>query len=114
MTTPFVITNSAELAANSTYAPTLEYVAPGIVTIIDRLAAYGQPWYDSLLQNVFAINATPEQKDVLIALGERAKAGQPPPALAELMEGTGVKPAPDARKLIAGISALITLANILG
>lgn len=114
MTAPFVISDNAELAAKSSYAQSLEYVAPGIVPIIDRLAVYGQPWYESLQQNVFSINATSEQKEILIALSERAKSGQPPPTNEELFKGSDVKPAPDIKKLIGGIGALITLANILG
>ncbi len=114
MTTVFTPTPNQKLASTSDYIYALEYVAPGLVVILDNLASYNQAWFDTLLQNLYAINSTAEQQTILMGLAERAKAGQPPPDVSELTPGADIVPKADLGKLITGVGMFVTLLKILG
>lgn len=62
----------------SAFAAPLEKVAPGIVTLINGTQAVGEIWPQTLTRLVSQIDATDEQKVILLDQAMRAENGEPP------------------------------------
>lgn len=114
MTTVFNPPPPQNLAATSPYASILEYVAPGIVAIVDGQRNYNEQWWDVLHRTLISIDATDDQRSILAALCERAAGGIAPPTTADIVHGEAVSVKPDWGKLLSGIGVAITLLNALG
>lgn len=78
-----------DIVASPFYAP-LEAAAPGIAAVIRAQTSPGEKWAQALQRLLPSLNATPEQREYLLAQSERALTDQAPlPAPA----GTGSEPA---------------------
>jgi hypothetical protein len=62
----------------SPYKSTLETVAPGIVALIKQTQAVAEPWPQTLERLTLTLEATPEQKEILMNQASRATQNLPP------------------------------------
>lgn len=83
--------------AQSPYAAPLETVAPGITALINQQRATNEEWPRTLVRLVSTIEATDEQRELLLAQAQRADEGLPP---AEI-------PAVNTASPLASISPLV-------
>lgn len=65
----------------SAFADPLEKVAPGIVGLINATQAVGEVWPQTLTRLVSQIDATDEQKTILLDQAIRAENNEPPAAI---------------------------------
>lgn len=62
----------------SAYKTTLETVAPGVTALIAQTQVVGEPWHTTLQRLVTTLEATPEQRQILMTQAERASENLPP------------------------------------
>jgi hypothetical protein len=65
----------------SVYRESLETVAPGITTLVNTTQAVGETWSDTLIRLLSSLQATDEQRKLLLEQATRASLGHPPAAI---------------------------------
>lgn len=84
------VPGAVELAGDltqSAFSGIVEKIAPGFCKIVDGSRRNGEPWPDALENNLMFINATDEQRALLMRLAKMARDGLAPPSFEALTGG---------------------------
>lgn len=94
--------------ADSSYAPTFDYIAPGFNTLVDQQQQSGESWADAAARLLPILAATEQQRQLLQVQVQRAQQGLPPLNMSQYAAGVQVGMSSDLKQLltIGGIAAL--------
>lgn len=106
------LVSGAQLSLNnSTYAPSIQTIAPGFSELVDESQAGGEPWYETAARLIPMVAATYQQKQLLDVQVNRAKQGLPPLNVSQY--GLGVQVGLDSNTRLAIFGGVAVLGALL-
>lgn len=102
-----------ETLAESDYASSLEFAAPGITALVDDAQGPNESWMTALARLLPAVAATYQQKQILDIQMQRASQGLPPLNASQYAAGFQVGLSDDTKNLLImgalGLGAVLLL-----